>query len=809
MYILMKKSFLLIPLLFICFFQLAYSNDGGPLSITILNVTHASCNGINNGSAEVTGNNGSGGYTYSWSPSGGTNALATNLAPGNYTVTVTDLALNTATTTITIGENFPVQITLDSISDYFGNQVTCHGDNNGWIYTSATGGLVFDSTTYAYTGAQQIFVVPNGVTEVTIRTWGAQGGANWVNNVNYGGYAQGDLAVTAGDTLFVYVGNQPAGITGGYNGGGNGEGAGQAGGGASDVRYGGMGLNNRKIVGAGAGGAGYWSNLHVVGGVGGGLIGGDGYRSTTADPGGQGGTQTGSGTGTCISFNNAAMAGGFGYGGAPSSCGCEGYGGGGGWYGGAGSGNCRGGGGGSSYIDGVTNGYTIGGVNIGNGKVIIVYGEPEGLSYQWSQGDTTSDVHNLAAGDYVYTVTSLSGCTATDIFTITEPAAIDAHFSSTPVLCQGDANGTATSSPTGGVSPYSYLWDYNADTTAFTNNLEVGVYVLVITDTAGCTFTDSVSISEPAALGVNFSAIDISCFGATDGSIMANPTGGTLPYMYLWNYNADTTASLNNLNEGVYVLVITDTAGCTFTDSASISEPTVLGVNFNTSDITCFGASDGIITANPTGGTSPYMYLWNNADTTASINNLPTSLYILTVTDSAGCTYTDSVSLTEPLDLLLSATTISESSGNDGSINLTVANGFPLYSFLWSDGTTTEDLNGLMGGSYVVVVTDAHGCSDTLTVVVGSSLSISENQPGNLLVYPNPTTGLVYLQVDPVITGKYTLSAIDLGGRSVYQSIGTIQAQPIELQTEEWSPGTYFIRLNTAQGSFVRKVVVN
>ena len=229
------------------------------------------------------------------------------------------------------------------------------------------------SQTFTYTGAMESFIVPPGVTSITVDAYGAQGGANWVNNTNYGGYVQADIPVTPGSTLYIFVGEQPNGITGGWNGGGNGEGGGQGGGGASDIRVGGTTLNDRVIVAGGAGGAGYWSSMHVIGGAGGGLIGENGSRvDYVTSPGGEGGTQVSSGNGTCISLNNPAVAGGFGFGGAPSACGCEGYGGGGGWWGGAGSGNCRGGGGGSSYTDPTATNITHQqGVRTGHGEITL------------------------------------------------------------------------------------------------------------------------------------------------------------------------------------------------------------------------------------------------------------------------------------------------------------------------------------------------------------------------------------------------------------------------------------------------------
>lgn len=298
----------------------------------------------------------------------------------------------------------PGNITQNNTTGLCGANVSFNAPN---AVTTCVGTI---RDTFFFTGAPQTFTVPIGVSMLTIETWGAQGGANWVNNVNYGGYVKGDYPVTGGEVLTVYVGGQPTSIAGGYNGGGNGEGAGKGGGGASDVRQGGTTYNNRIIVAGGGGGAGYWSNLHVVGGVGGGMVGGDGYRNTTADPGGQGGTQTSSGTGTCINFNVPAMAGGFGFGGSPSGCGCEGYGGGGGWWGGAGSGNCRGGGGGSGHVTlSATNVSMSSGVRVGNGMVIISI--PSGSSIP-----VVTQTAGLPSGSSFPVGTTTNTFTATDAF---------------------------------------------------------------------------------------------------------------------------------------------------------------------------------------------------------------------------------------------------------------------------------------------------------------------------------------------------------------------------------------------------------
>ena len=811
----MKRIFItLLPFILMGCIQSAYSNDGGPLTVMIVNVTDATCYGINNGSAQVNGSGGTGPYNYSWSPSGGNSATATNLAPGIYTVTVTDQASNMASTTITIGETSPVQITVDGMSDYAGYNISCFGASNGLINTTASSGAAYyDTIHFAYTGAFQYYIVPAGVTQVTIETWGAQGGANWVNNVNFGGYAKGDLAVIPGETLYVYVGEQPTTITGGFNGGGNGEGAGKGGGGATDVRQGGITYNDRVIVAGGGGGAGNWSGFHVAGGVGGGTNGGDGYREPdyATNPGGQGGTQTGSGLGTCVSFNNPAMTGGFGYGGAPTGCGCEGYGGGGGWYGGAGSGNCRGAGGGSGYLGSLTSSSTANGVNVGHGKVNIIYYTPVSFTYAWSSGQVTDDVSNLAAGTYTYTVSATNGCMAVDTFIVTQPAVLNASIPADTITCFGDNDGSLTAITTGGVPGYGFAWNTSA-TASVISGLSSGNYTVTVTDANGCTTVTSQSVTEPVILTAPVtSQSDASCSGDNDGSITVSASGGTAAYAYAWAPSGGTAATANGLSAGNYTVTVTDAHGCTTVTSQLVSEPSVLTATVSSqTNVTCFNANDGSISINASGGTGSYTYTWMPpVGSGATVNNLSAANYTVTITDAHGCTTVDSALITQPAEILPSAVAVSESMGNDGSIDLSVSGGTPGYSFSWSNGATTEDINNLPGGAYVVTITDQSGCTATFTVSVGSTLGSEGNIAGITSVYPNPSDGVFYIQLDPSVTGDYSLYVMDMQGKMVYTTKGIAQAQIISIHADEWSAGIYVVKLTAGNNTYTRRVVIH
>ncbi len=365
------------------------------------------------------------------------------------------------------------------------------------------------TATFSYTGSEQTWVVPAGVTSITVDAYGAQGGANWVSNNNFGGHTQATISVTPGTTIYIYVGQQPNGITGGWNGGGNGEGAGQGGGGATDIRIGGNTLNDRIIVAGGGGGAGYWSSEHVIGGVGGGLIGGYGSRTDYAtSPGGEPGTQSGSGNGTCVSLNNPVCTGGFGYGGAPSSCGCEGYGGGGGWYGGAGSGNCRGGGGGSSYTDpAATNVLHEQGVRTGNGELTISYPNSSNVVTSLIAGLSSGSTYPIGTTTMTYQAEITNIDTAWCSFTVTvidtvspsisAPANVE-HCGSSPVSniapiatdnCSYTVNYTISGATTGSGSDdvsgtafnsgVSTIWYYISDAS---NNMDSASFTVTVTD---------------------------------------------------------------------------------------------------------------------------------------------------------------------------------------------------------------------------------------------------------------------------------------------------------------------------------------
>ncbi|HLO45837.1 MAG TPA: glycine-rich protein [Leadbetterella sp.] len=431
--------------------------------------------------------------------------------------------------------------------------------------------------TYNYTGSVVDWVVPSGVTSINIKAWGAQGGANWINNTNFGGYSEGTLSVTPGEVLKINVGGQPTTTAGGWNGGGNGEGMGKGGGGASDVRQGGSLLTNRKLVASGGGGAGYWSNLHIVGGEGGGLTGGNGYRFPDfgTNPGGKGATQTAGGAdGTCVNFNVIAMAGSLGQGGSPFNCGCEGYGGGGGYYGGAGSGNCRGGGGGSGYIGGVTSGNMQAGVQSGHGKIEI--------SYQGVSAPTVTQTSGLASGstfpvgtttntfevnDNGYITSCSFDVTVNEVLTTITYNGTEfcgtTSASSLPVTITGISGGNFSSSPSG--------LSLNGTTGAIDLMTSIPGTYSISYSLVGCNIPSTTSIeikAKPTAPIITPPSTLVVCSPSTLTLTASGCAGGTIT----WSEGAAIGTSLVLSAVGTYSVSATCTInGCTSDASTVIT----------------------------------------------------------------------------------------------------------------------------------------------------------------------------------------------------------------------------------------------
>ncbi len=353
--------------------------------------------------------------------------------------------------------------------------------------------------------------------------------------------------------------------------------------------------------------------------------------------------------------------------------------------------------------------------------VTVSGGSPD-YSYAWSNGATTADISDLAAGTYILLVTDVSGCIKRDTIEITQPAsAILASANVTDILCYGDNTGAIDLSVSGGTASYTYEW-LTGQTTQDLSGLQAGVFSVLITDANGCTKRDTFTIKQPdAALAVAFKHVDVLCYGDSTGSIDMTVTDGTKPYGFEWS-NGAVTEDLSNLKEGTYVVLVTDDNGCVVKDSVEIDQPLApVAVEHKKVDVLCYSLNTGSVDLSVSGGSPDYSYAWSNGATSQDLFNLTAGIYTVVVTDQSGCIKKDTIEIIEPaagLSIKAAIKDLDCFGVATGGIDLTVEGGTAGFSYSWSNGATTEDLSGIAAGIYSVTVTDSNLCflKDTFEV---------------------------------------------------------------------------------------------
>jgi len=224
---------------------------------------------------------------------------------------------------------------------------------------------------------------------------------------------------------------------------------------------------------------------------------------------------------------------------------------------------------------------------------------------------------------------------------------------------------------------------------------------------------------------------NVSCYGEDDGSASESPAGGSPPYTYLWSdANSQTTPTATGLLAGTYTVTVTDNCSNSATTSVTITEPDVLAISIaSRTNVQCKGNDNGTATANSaTGGTSPYTYEWSNGDQTLITTNLDPGTDTIFVTDANGCTASASITITEPadsLDITIASQTDVQCNGGGSAIANAATGGTSPYTYNWtpSGGTNLAAL-GLSAGTYVITVTDAHGCMETDTAIINQPSSV-------------------------------------------------------------------------------------
>ncbi|MFK7904519.1 MAG: SdrD B-like domain-containing protein, partial [Chitinophagales bacterium] len=289
------------------------------------------------------------------------------------------------------------------------------------------------------------------------------------------------------------------------------------------------------------------------------------------------------------------------------------------------------------------------------------------------------------------------------------------------LACFGDSGGDIDLTIVGGTATYTYTWS-NGATTEDLSNLTAGTYIVTVVDANDCTATTEATINQPTtALTASAVFEESACAGGSDGFINLTVNGGTSDYGYVWS-NGATAEDVSSVTAGTYTVTVIDANNCTTTTEITIDQDaTGIAANATRENVSCFGGADGTIDLTVNGGTSDYSYAWSNGANTEDLNNLQSGTYTVTITDANDCTTTAEATISQP-STALTANATGETLGcfgdSDGNIDLNVNGGTATYSYVWSNGGTSEDLSDLTAGTYTVTITDANDCTTTAEATI-------------------------------------------------------------------------------------------
>ncbi len=377
-----------------------------------------------------------------------------------------------------------------------------------------------------------------------------------------------------------------------------------------------------------------------------------------------------------------------------------------------------------------------------NGQIdITVDGGVPPYSYSWSNGEVTEDISSLRAGNYTVTVTDANLCTVQAEIEIEQPPGL---FVSGAIVrlypsVSGANDGSITLTIGGGTPPYQYEWrDFDntiqPSTINVLDNIGTEGYAVTITDANGCILEiENVDLYEPPPLEVIVEQVNVvSCFGDENASLSAIAEGGapfnaSKQYIYQW-FDADSNLEvgddwflLEDRGSGTYYVIVSDAVGTTVTSTTfQLGQPDILELSLEANFVFCGDGNDWTITPQVEGGTAPYSYQWSNGETGEQLENIVAGTYTLEVTDIRGCQITDQITLTVPqaLEIIPSLTIPTCYGGCDGIISLETLGGTPPYTYMWSTGETTNNINNLCAATYTVTVTDSKQCQITREILL-------------------------------------------------------------------------------------------
>jgi len=455
------------------------------------------------------------------------------------------------------------------------------------------------------------------------------------------------------------------------------------------------------------------------------------------------------------------------------------------------------------------------------------------MIFSWTPSGTLSDstIINPIASPTTTTTYVVSandqGCINTDTITIYLDTTVVTAYSDTTICAGGSAQLNVTSN----TAVASYGWNPTAglDSAAIANPIATPTvttsYSVKVTSTLGCQNYDTVTVTVDAQPNAMFS------YSANGLTVQFNDTTTGNANLWYWTFGDGGNSTIQDPQHiytaaGTYQVCLFVQNSCDSSaycdsitvDSSSCGSSTLAIIPITTAS-SCADSCDGTATATVTGGNPSYSYLWNDPDaqTAATATGLCAGDFIVSVTDSSGCTISDTVSVTEPPALTAVVTNVDSANqgSSDGSATVTASGGTQPYTYLWDDpaAQTTATATGLATGTYTCLITDANGCTSSIlaTVPETTGVGIWDMDLGiRFEVHPNPTDGVIVIDIELLEISDLSIEVMDILGEVVYKrESDNILRYNKEANLSNLANGVYFVKITTEKGAIKKRIVIS
>lgn len=437
-----------------------------------------------------------------------------------------------------------------------------------------------------------------------------------------------------------------------------------------------------------------------------------------------------------------------------------------------------------------------------NGKAsITISGGTLPYNISWTPtGGTDSTATGLKAGTYTVVVKDGQSCQQGTSVTLTEPPVLTVSSKAVSPVCPG--NGSVSATAGGGTPNYTFAWQPGSGADSTVTGLGGGTYTVTVTDANGCTQVSNTTINTPPTIVLTPTAVDGTC-GLNNGSAKVSVTGGMPGYTYNWAPAGGNDSIATGLGTNTYIVTVTDAKGCTETTTVDVGNTPPIAVAATSTNVNCNGGNDGTAVATPGGGLGAITYTWSpTGGNAATASSLTAGTYVVTVTDTKGCSAVSTTTVTEPPLLTLSVPAAGPICiGQSVTLTANPTGGTPNYTYAWLPGgqsTPSITDNPATTTGYTVAIVDSKGCTTSTTVTVnvgppltvtalagktvcaGASTTINATAGGGNGNYtyswqPGNGTGST-LTITPSGTETYTVTVNDDCGTPVATSVVTVQS---------------------------------